>query len=153
MHPDQDAEHPWLPDETDFLRAALEARVPLLGVCLGVQLIARAAGASVGPAEAPEVGWHEVELTDAGRDDPVSARSRRASRRSSGTTTPSSCRRRDAARQRARPRTQAYRIGDHAWGVQFHAEVTRAMIETWLVEGERELPKPRRELRGGDRPR
>ena len=45
MHPDQDAEHPWLPGEAAFIGAALEARVPLLGVCLGSQLIARAAGA------------------------------------------------------------------------------------------------------------
>ena len=71
MHPDQDAEHPWLPSEADFIRGALEAQVPLLGVCLGSQLIARAAGAPVGPARAPEVGWHRVELTEAGRADPV----------------------------------------------------------------------------------
>ena len=45
MHPDQDAEHPWLAGETAFIEAALDAGVPLLGVCLGAQLIARAAGA------------------------------------------------------------------------------------------------------------
>ena len=71
MHPDQDAEHPWLADETAFLREALAAEVPLLGVCLGSQLIARAAGAVVGPVETAEVGWHEVALNDAGRLDPV----------------------------------------------------------------------------------
>ena len=52
MHPDQDAEHPWLQGEADFIRAALEERVPMLGVCLGSQLIARAAGAEIGPARA-----------------------------------------------------------------------------------------------------
>ena len=45
MHPDQDAEHPWLADEAAFLRDAIDREVPLLGVCLGAQLIARAAGA------------------------------------------------------------------------------------------------------------
>ena len=45
--------------------------VPLLGVCLGAQLLARAAGAVVGPVETAEVGWHEVALNDAGRLDPV----------------------------------------------------------------------------------
>ena len=45
MHPDQDAEHPWLADESAFLREAIDREVPLLGVCLGAQLIARAAGA------------------------------------------------------------------------------------------------------------
>src|SRR5262245_31156225 len=71
MHPDQDAEHPWLPGETAFIQAALDARVPLLGVCLGSQLIARAAGSGVRPAVTAEVGWHAVELNDAGRADPV----------------------------------------------------------------------------------
>ena len=50
MHPDQDAEHPWLADESAFLRDAIDREVPLLGVCLGAQLIARAAGAGVGRA-------------------------------------------------------------------------------------------------------
>ncbi len=71
MHPDQDAEHPWLPEETAFLRRAIDAEVPLLGVCLGSQLIARAVGAWVGQGSAAEVGWHEVTLTPAGVDDPV----------------------------------------------------------------------------------
>ena len=57
MHPDQDAEHPWLRSEVAFIRQALEQGVPTIGVCLGAQLIARAAGAWVGPAESAEVGW------------------------------------------------------------------------------------------------
>ena len=57
MHPDQDAEHPWLRSEVAFIRQALEQGVPTIGVCLGAQLIARAAGAWVGPAETGEVGW------------------------------------------------------------------------------------------------
>ena len=60
MHPDQDGEHPWLADEADFILEAIERDVPLFGVCLGAQLIARAVGARVGPAAAPEVGWHTV---------------------------------------------------------------------------------------------
>ena len=45
MHPDQDAEHPWLADEAAFIREAIDHDVPLFGVCLGAQLIARAMGA------------------------------------------------------------------------------------------------------------
>jgi GMP synthase-like glutamine amidotransferase len=143
MHPDQDAEHPWLPSEADFLRDVLEARVPMLGVCLGSQLIARAAGASVGPAEQGEVAWHQVELTDDGEDDSVLG------------VFPT---RFDAFQwhyytfdlpdgatllgtsDRAR---QAYRLHDRVWGVQFHPEVTRVMVDHWCTLGRSELPKPR----------
>src|SRR3954447_9093633 len=71
MHPDQDAEHPWLADEAVFLREAVAREVPLFGVCLGGQLIARAVGARVGPAPRAEVGWHVVNINEAGRADPV----------------------------------------------------------------------------------
>lgn len=147
MHPDQDAEHPWLPQEAEYLRATLEAHVPLLGVCLGSQMIARAAGSGVGPAAAPEVGWHELELTSAGREDPVV-----------GTLPPRvtamqwhyyAWRLPDGAELLARSDAspQAYRLGDRVWGVQFHPEVTRQMLDFWLVHGERELPQPLEEMR------
>ena len=71
MHPDQDGEHTWLEREVEFLQQTLADGVPVLGVCLGAQLLARAAGAWVGPAPESEVGWFEVELTPEGRDDPV----------------------------------------------------------------------------------
>src|SRR5262245_28612 len=71
MHPDEDARHAWMEPEVEFLQAALAGNVPLFGVCLGAQLIARAAGAGVGPAVEPELGWLAVELTPAGRGDPV----------------------------------------------------------------------------------
>ena len=68
-----DAEHPWLGAEKRLVREAVEAGRPFLGVCLGVQLLAAALGASVYPAERPEVGLLEVELTAEGRDDPLFA--------------------------------------------------------------------------------
>ena len=71
MHPDQDETHGWLEREVEFLHAALEADVPVVGVCLGAQMLARAAGATVGPAPQAEVGWYDVELTDEGRADEV----------------------------------------------------------------------------------
>ncbi len=142
MHPDQDAEHPWLADEALFIRETLDSDVPLLGVCLGAQLIARAVGASVGPAATAEVGWHRVHVNDAGCDDPVIG------------VLP---RRVDAfqwhyytfelpaeaellATSDAAP--QAYRLGERTWGIQFHAEVTRHMLDRWFVEGEAELGDP-----------
>lgn len=146
MHPDQDAEHPWLPGEARFLEKTLEAGLPLLGVCLGAQLIARAAGARVGPGERPEVGWFPVVLTQAGQVDPVlgtlPARFDAFQWHYYTFELPSGAEllaASDAARQ-------AYRLGDRVWAVQFHPEVTRLMLDDWFASGSGELPKPRAEL-------
>jgi GMP synthase-like glutamine amidotransferase len=142
MHPDQDAEHPWLADEAAFLREAVEREVPLLGVCLGAQLIARAVGAKVGLANRAEVGWHVVEPNAAGRADPVlgvmPARFDAFEWHYYGFDLPAGAEllaENDAARQ-------AYRLGERTWGVQFHPEVTRQMLEHWFADGESELPDP-----------
>lgn len=147
MHPDQDNAHPWLAHEVEFLRHALDSGVPLLGVCLGAQLIARAAGAGVGPAGASEVGWHEIELTPAGQADPVLS------------TLPA---RIDAFQwhhytfelpvsatelARSPAARQAFTIDRRAWGIQFHAEVTREMIASWAAEGADQLQVTPAELR------
>jgi GMP synthase-like glutamine amidotransferase len=142
MHPDQDAEHPWLADESAFLREAIDKEVPLLGVCLGAQLIARAAGAGVGRARQDEVGWRVVEPNAAGREDAVLGvmppRFEAFQWHYYNFELPSGAEllaENDAARQ-------AYRLGERTWGVQFHPEVTRHMLDHWFVEGESELPDP-----------
>ena len=112
MHPDEDDRHPWLRREHEFLVEQLERGTPLLGVCLGAQLIAKAAGAAVHPSREPEVGWLAVERV---ADDPSSTPSPTASTPFSGTTTPTSCRpaRRSsrAARSRTRPSASVARSG------------------------------------------
>ena len=133
MHPDEDERHGWLRPELRLLEELLADGTPLFGVCLGAQLIARAAGAEVLAAPQPEVGWLPVELTDAGRDDPV---------------TGSLPERFDAfqwhqythelpagAEELARSAVciQAFRLGN-AWGVQFHPEVYGEQVESWLAE-------------------
>jgi len=130
MHPDQDEQHPWLRREHGFLQELLERGTPLLGVCLGAQLIAKAAGASVHPATKPEVGWLPVEQI---AHDPVLA---------------ALPRRFDALQwhhytydvpdggtelARSEVSSQAFRLGS-ALGIQFHAEVTSATVASWLAE-------------------
>ena len=142
MHPDQDGEHPWLADEADFIREAVDLEVPLFGVCLGAQLIARAVGARVGAAARAEVGWHDVDVNEAGLADPVIGvlpeRIDAFQWHYYGFEVPEGAEllaRNDAA-------SQAYRLGERTWGVQFHPEVTRHMLDYWFVEGVAELPDP-----------
>ena len=142
MHPDQDGEHPWLADEGDFIREAIAREVPLFGVCLGGQLIAKAVGARVGPAPRAEVGWHTVHVNEAGRADPVLGvlpeRIDAFQWHYYGFELPDGA---ELLADNDAPR-QAYRLGERAWGVQFHPEVTRHMLEHWFVEGAAELPDP-----------
>jgi GMP synthase-like glutamine amidotransferase len=142
MHPDQDAEHPWLADELVFVRETIDHGVPLFGVCLGAQLIARATGAHVGPAACSEVGWHVVHVNEAGLADPVVGvlpeRLDAFQWHFYGFHVPPGAEllaENDAA-------LQAYRLGEQTWGVQFHPEVTRHMLDYWFVEGAAELPDP-----------
>jgi GMP synthase (glutamine-hydrolysing) len=142
MHPDSDAEHEWLAGETAFIESALAAGVPLLGVCLGAQLVARAAGARVGPAREPEIGWHDVLLNDLGAVDAVlgvlPSRVAAFQWHYYGFDIPEG-----AVELAASPAgRQAYRLGDRVWGVQFHPEVERHMLDVWLVEGADELGGP-----------
>jgi GMP synthase-like glutamine amidotransferase len=139
MHADQDNHHPWLREENLFLQRLLDLHIPVLGICLGAQLLAKAAHAHVKAAKEFEIGWFEVEVNDAGGRDPLLGRM------------PQSF---DAfqwhyyehglpagAVELARNElcTQAFRLGEEAWGVQFHPEVTLAQIESWIDE-EDDLP-------------
>jgi GMP synthase-like glutamine amidotransferase len=65
----EDNKFPFLKKETDFLRDAIEEGKPVLGICLGAQLIARACGAKVAKAKVEEIGWSPVHITTDGRVD------------------------------------------------------------------------------------
>ena len=146
MHADQDDHHPWLHEENLFIRRLLDLHVPVLGVCLGAQLIAKAAHAPVGPAAEPEIGWCSVELCEGARADPLLG------------VLP--CRF-DAFQWHfytyglpagavelagSSVCTQAFRLGEAAWGIQFHAEVTLQQSLGWFEEAGDELPCTAEEL-------
>ena len=132
MHADQDETHPWLRDETMLLQQLLDRRVPILGVCLGAQLLAKAAHAPVHAAAEPEIGWYEVELTPAADTDPVFSKlppkfdAFQWHYYTYGVPA--------GAVELARSErcTQAFRLGDSVWGVQFHPEVTAPQVDSWL---------------------
>jgi len=73
MHVDEHDEHPWLYSEMELIRSAHEAGIPVVGMCLGAQLIAKALGGTVEAMNQPEVGWKQVELTFPGTMDPILA--------------------------------------------------------------------------------
>jgi GMP synthase (glutamine-hydrolysing) len=131
MHADQEESHPWLAAEKALLRELLERRVPLMGVCLGSQLLAEAAGAQVGRAARPEIGWHDVELTPAGAQDPVlgplAPRFTAFQWHSYEFQLPPGA----TPLARSDVCLQAFRI-DNAIAIQFHAEVSAADAEAWI---------------------
>jgi GMP synthase (glutamine-hydrolysing) len=136
MHADQEAAHPWIGEELRWLDEVLGDDMPVLGICLGVQLLARAAGSWVGPLAEPEIGWHDVELTDAGAADPVLGALPRSFEALQWHHYTYGLPAGAVELARSPACTQAFRLGDSCWGVQFHPEVTGAQLAGWLVDPE-----------------
>jgi GMP synthase-like glutamine amidotransferase len=133
MHVDQEDENPWLRAEDELLRRLLSDGVPLLGVCLGAQLVSKAAGGTPTRAPEPEIGWVDVELTPEGMSDPLigalPARFRAFEWHSYAAGPPPGA----VALAYSPVCIQAYRLaGAPVWGIQFHAEVTAADVNRWL---------------------
>jgi GMP synthase-like glutamine amidotransferase len=127
-----DKDSPWLPELASLTRRFGEADKAVLGICLGAQLIARGHGATNILDRPIEFGWHDVRPTEAGRADPV------ISALGPGgpifhwhvdtfTLPPG------AERLAASDRTaiQAFRIGRAVYGIQFHFEADRKVVEMW----------------------
>lgn len=127
-----DDTHPYLPDLAALMHDAALAGKAVLGVCLGSQVLARGAGAINHIGTAPEFGWCEVELTEAGRADPVlshlPARFTIFEWHSDTFTLPP-----DATHlaTNAAARVQSYRVGRAGYATQFHFEASRAVVADW----------------------
>ena len=134
MNVGDEAEYPWLVEEKVLIRQAVqELRLPFLGICLGAQLLADALGGAVGPMTSPEVGLLSVALTQTGAHHPlligfpqtfdvlqwhgqeVKRLPPDATLLAASTHCP----------------VQAYAVGDYAFGLQFHSEVTALTVEDW----------------------
>lgn len=131
MNVDERARHPWLAGEKALIRAAIDAGRPVLGICLGAQLLARALGVEVRPGEEPELGYAPVEVFDP--EDPIV-----------GALAPSTTvlhwhgdvfdlpRGATHLARSVKTGVQAFRHGN-AWGVLFHPESDFALLEAWLA--------------------
>lgn len=127
----EDDRHPYLPHLADLMGKFHAADKPVLGICLGAQVLARAFGAENHLGVAPEFGWSQFTLTDAGRNDVVLAAAGdgfRAFQWHSDTfTLPQGA---VLLATGAVPH-QAYRLGRATYGMQFHFEANRAMVADW----------------------
>jgi len=136
--------HPCLAGEIELIRQRLQARRPVLGICLGAQLLAAAAGARVyRGASGVEIGWAGVELTQAGLLDPLWAGFPRrfTSFHWHGDTfdLPNGA----ELLARSDRYVQAFRLGRHAYGVQFHPEVVPPQLKDWIRAYRLELERER----------
>lgn len=127
-----DHTHPYLPDLARLMADYTAMDRPVLGICLGSQLLARAFGGENHLGTAPEFGWVDVTLTKAGRADPVLRHVPETfpifQWHSDTFTLP------DEAVHLAQSPTapnQAFRIGRATYGTQFHFEASRSVVEDW----------------------
>jgi GMP synthase-like glutamine amidotransferase len=127
-----DHTHPYLPNLARLMADYTAMDRPVLGICLGSQILARAYGADNRLGTAPEFGWVDVSLTEAGRADPVLGQLPQTfpifQWHSDTFTLP------DGAVHLAHSPTaahQAFRIGRATYGTQFHFEASRSVVRDW----------------------
>jgi len=134
QHANDIGAHPYLKDEQDLVHQATERELPVLGICLGGQILALAKGAALRPSPVREFGYTPIAPTPAGREDPVIGVWEPGDRvfhwhedtfdLPAGAT---------LLLEGEHVPNQAFRYGDWAWGLQFHPEVTAEVIDGWLA--------------------
>ena len=133
MNVDDIASHPYLRPERDLVADLIRRDRPVLGICLGAQIVARAAGARVYPQQSKEIGLFDVELTPGARQDPLfrDLDSPLEVFQWHGDTFDLPAGAVWLARSE-RFQHQAFRLGRRVYGLQFHVEVTLATARQWV---------------------
>jgi GMP synthase-like glutamine amidotransferase len=126
-------EHPFLRDEITFLQRAVVAKIPILGICLGGQLLAAALGAEVSKHHLTELGFFRIPLTDDGLIDPLFAGlpGFQCALHWHGDVFTLPAGAVQLASNKNAPQ-QAFRWGKQTYGLQYHIELTDEMMHTWL---------------------
>ncbi len=137
MGANDEIDHGWIRDELRWMKQVYDLGLPIAGICLGGQMLARALGGKVVANDHPEIGWFEVRVNAEGMRDPLMS--------AAGPTPKFYQWHYDAffpppgAKSLADSPIcahQAFRIGDHAYGFQFHPEADAQLVDEWLqVEG------------------
>ncbi len=131
----EDEKYPYFVQEKAALRTVVEQNIPILGICLGGQMLAHVLGGVVKKHTITEIGFSEVFCTDEGRHDPLyeglAGRQLVYQWHEDTFDIPSG-----AVRLATTEKThnQAFRFGQHAYGIQYHIELTPTMLDMWLQE-------------------
>ncbi len=136
----EENQFPWMTAELDAIRKCLDSSLPVLGICLGSQMLSHAAGGRVYKGPSQEVGWYPITLTDQGHLDPLLLGLPREFNAFHwhGDTFTLPTQASLLAGSAAYPH-QIFRVGTNAYGFQCHLEVTEEMVKSWMAVYAKEL--------------
>lgn len=127
-----EADHPWMQNERRMMEQALDRKIPVLGVCFGAQILAAAAGGEFRRSPQEAIGWCTVDMEPEAVDDPLFAglgsQFHAFQYHYDTFTQPNN----STILGRSGDIIEAYRVGEHAWGIQFHIEANPAVVYAWL---------------------
>ena len=140
MAVEDDEKFPFLRWEKRIIRAAIDESVPILGVCVGAQLIAATLGARIYRGSVKEIGWNPISITPHGQVDSLLGYLPESATvfqwHGDGFDLPAGA---VCLASSSHYGIQAFRLGKIIYGLQFHLEVTPRMIERWIGERSKDL--------------